>query len=537
MAAGCHDPLSTLAHYMNRFVNILPLLVSLMVYVAAWLLMHPYLGYLLDSDGVAYLTIARRVNENFAQSVNGLWSPLNSWLIAPFIRRGFDAWMTAKVMNACFGGIVIILTDGLFRRFSFRRFAHWTGLLAVAILMVHHVYLQMFGDVLQMIFILVYLRLTWSEQFLHHRWLPLLCGLVMGIGFYAKSYTLWFFVLHFLVIHGWLLYRKKLLLRQAMYSVLAGTGMALLTVLPWTILLHQKYQRWTISGMAGNLNMSWNINSGKTFAPGINLLIPPTYSDSPSFWEDPVPSQGALSSPFSSGKHFFRWGARVVHTCLAAVNCFNEISCFAIAILLLSVYLFVIRKRPGEESGTDDKLPLLVLTILVLPAGYLMMHIETRYIWTNGLLLLLAGVALLDQTVSLIPKYVYRIAIMALSFSFIVFPVLDSENLRYKNRELFEIAENLKAHNLRGSFTSNATDAGRMWVIAYLGGMSFYTIERSDYSMAELIGEMKRYGVDYYLYQSENNCFPVELGSGLFEPVFKGPNTDFFRFIHEPVRE
>lgn len=516
---------------MNRFANIFPLIVALIVYVAGWTVMHPYLGYLLDSDGVAYLTIARRVNDHFMQSVNGLWSPLNSWLVAAFLRKGYDAWATAKVMNACFGGIVIILVDGLFRRFSFHRLAHWSALIAVALMMVHHVYLQMFGDVLQLIFILVYLHLVWSDRFAYHRLTPWLCGLVMGIGFYAKSYTLWFFVLHFLLLHAWWLYRKKINRPRAIFRVVAGIVMVVLVVLPWSVLLHQKYKQWAISGMAGKLNMSWNINSGKTFTKDITLLIPPPYRDSPSFWEDPITSQGQLSTPFSSARHFIRWGARVVHTCLSAVNCFNEISCLSIGILLLSVFFFLIRKPSGmEDDRAHDRLSTLVITILVLPAGYLMMHIETRYIWLESFLLLIAGVALLDHTKHVIPTYAFNMSVIVLSASFVVFPLTDTENLRYKNKDLFDTAAYMKANHIEGSFTSNEPDAGRMWVIAYLSGLTFYTIERSDYTLDELVGEMKRYKVDYYVYASENNQLLLETGSSFFRHVFKGPNFDLYKF-------
>lgn len=532
MAVVCHDPLRTLALYMNRIVSIFPLLTALLVYLAGCLLLHPYLGYLLDSDGVAYLTIARRVNVDFMQSVNGLWSPLNSWLIAPFIHHGFDAWMTAKVMNGCFGAMVIVLVDGLFRRFSFKPLAYWSALLAVAIMMVHHVYLQMFGDVLQLIFILLYLHLFWSSQYLHRRWAPLLCGLIMGIGFYAKSYTIGFFVLHFIASYTWLLYQQKITVRQMVISLSCGIGMALLTVLPWTMLLHQKYDRWTITGMAGSLNMSWNINSGKTFAPGISLLIPPTYSDSPSFWEDPFPSQGALSGPFTSGKHFMHWIARVIHTCLSAVNCFNEISCLSIAILLFAIYLFMLKRHAEPNNQEQTRLSLLVLTIVLLPAGYLVMHIETRYIWLNSFLLLIAGVKLLEHARPAIPLFAARLATIVLSISFTVFPVLDCENLRFKNKDLFETADLLKANQIQGTFTSNASDAGRMWVIAYLSGMSFYTIERSNYSANELTQEMKRYDVGYYMLNSENNCLPIETDTNLFQHVLKGPNVDLYRFKH-----
>lgn len=154
-------------------------------------------------------------------------------------------------------------------------------------------------------------------------------GLYLGI-FYFTFWCQFILVVQKQLING----------RQAIRNYIVALSIILLCILPWTFALHQKYNVWSITTLAGKLNTSWYINSGKTFKPDIKLLIPPTYYNSPSFWEDPYVSQDKLSGPFSSMQHFVKWIVRIVHTSLTAIQCFNEISFLGLGILLISFFYF-----------------------------------------------------------------------------------------------------------------------------------------------------------------------------------------------------
>jgi len=517
---------------MLNWSKYITLPLSLMAYLLVWILLHPYLGYILDSDAIAYLTIARRVNEDFQASVNGLWSPLNSWLIAPFIQQGLDAWKVAKALNFIFGAIVIVLVHFLFLRFQIKKIIYTILMMALSIAMVYFVYFQMFGDVLQLIFVILYLLVLWSKPFKLNYIHSILCGVIMGIGFYAKAYSLFFFIIHFGLSLYWFYRHQKISFNRAIISYSLGIISIFILIFPWTYALHNKYGGWPITGHAGKLNMSWYINSGKTFNSDIKLLIPPSYNDSPSFWEDPYPSQTNLSSPTSSFNHFIKWMARVAHTLLITVQCYNEISFLGLAILLVSLFYFFYRKSKGSMNDDDFYNQLIIITILVLPLGYWMMHIETRYIWLNVFLLMTLGGVLIEQFKERMNSRIYVLTVFVFSLSFLITPILGFESLKYKNKDLFEYAQSLKEHGIQGKFTSNAIDAGRMWVIAYLSNSSFYTIERNDYSLDELLIEMKRYGIQYFVYQSENNKPNIALDSLHFKFVYKYEGYDLYQIIN-----
>lgn len=499
------------------------------LYVLLWWLLHPHLGYMLDSDAVAYLTIARRICEGaYLQSVNGLWSPLNVWMIVPLMKAGMEAFMAAKVLNLFIGAVVLGQVHFLFRRFRLAPFVRALMMVCSSVVMVYFAYFQLFGDVLQLVFVLAYLMLLWSPRFFTHKLYPVLAGLLMALAFYAKAYSLMFFFLHFSVML-WMAIRHRLVnIRGAGRMAMLGFGTAILCVLPWSYALHQKYGEWSVTGFAGKLNMSWYINSGKSFRSDIRLLIPPAYDDSPSFWEDPYLSQENLSSPLTSVKHFVRWTARCVHTSLVALGCFQEISFFSLALLLIAFWYFFFRQNGQEDAPLLFEFRTLWITMILLPLGYLMMHIETRYIWLNTFLLMVLAAGLWDRMCHMWNKQLQTLTILLLVFSFIAFPVLQFERLKGKNKSLFDMAAALKEKQFKGKFTANASDAGSMWVIAYLTGSSFYTIERSDYTAGELAAEMRRYQVPYYFYVSENNVWAQMAIDSQFKPLFKAGGVQVF---------
>ena len=96
-------------------------------------------------------------------------------------------------------------------------------------------------------------------------------------------------------------------------------------------------------------------------------------------------------------------------------------------------------------------------------------------------------------------------------FSFLIFPLMQVKQLKYKNKSLFEFADQLNKYGIHGKFTSNIQDAGNMWVIAYLSKNQFYTIEKTTYTELDLLNELKKYSIDFYIFQHEGGEFNLDL--------------------------
>lgn len=506
---------------MNAWRNHNFIYIAILAYAILWFVLHPAMAYLLDSDAVAYLTIAHRVADgDFATSVNGLWSPLNSWLLVPFIKMGMDSWLAAKVLNFFFGGVVLVQAYFLFARLNFESWIRNLLSAMLVIVICFYAYYQMFGDVLQLIFALGYVHLFVQKDFVLNRKLVITAALIMGVGFYAKSYSLVFFMVHFTAL-CFIAWKKNFALRsKVLANYLIGILLAVLIVLPWSFQLQKKYREFSLTGFAGKLNMSWYINSGKTFKDDIKLLIPPAHDDSPSFWEDPILSAGELSTPFSSDYHFKRWVLRVGHTCLIALKSALEISIFYIPIILFLLYRLYKRKKIPAPFLS------ILLAVLILPLGYLAMHIETRYIWLNAVLIMILGVYLIKEyTVAVKP--IYSIGILGGSFLLMIL-FIELPDMIDRNKLLFQQAKLFTHDNIQGKIVSNIDDEGSFWVVSYLAGLNNYTIEKSEYSIDELAEEMNRYGVKYYWHcQEQGGDYndDQELFKSKFELVFNSKRS------------
>lgn len=507
---------------MKRF-EILILPSAMLMFVTVWYLIQPWCQYNLDSDCVAYLTHANSAAYgDFQRSLNGLWSPLNGWLLIPFIRKGMDAWLAAQRLNAIIGMGVLWMSYLLLKEWI-RSPKQLTGaLLTLGIVLPVLCFYQMFGDLLSVFFLGIYLYiLVRVKQWkLFHTFLA---AIIAGLAFYAKAYSVAWFGLHFFLFCTYLYVQKKWSLRQALIHLFMAAFVVLVLILPWSILLYQKYHHFSLTGHAGILNMSWFINSGKTFREDIQLLIPPVCEGSPSFWEDPYLSQeGDFSTPFSSGVHFLKWIRRILYNIILLFGCLNEIHFLSWMILILSVYVLYLRRETFESKGW-----ILISAALTIPLGYLMVALETRYIWLEIPLLMILGLFLINHYLN----SKYKQVIVALFFmGFLIYPMRCLDFMKDKNKSLFEAAARLKEQGIQGKITSNATDAGSMWVIAYLSRCSFYTIEQTDYSITALKKEMTRYKVKYFLQVNENNLVANCSSDSSFQFVARLPGIDVFEY-------
>lgn len=491
----------------NWRIHSIPIL-GILLYGLLWKVLYPWLGYMLDSDAVGYLTVAERVSRgDYFKSINGLWSPLNSWLLLLFSHEGMNFFYRAQLWNLLFGGILLFQFWWIMRLFNVNALLQIAQQFCLSIVMVYLVYYQVFADLLQCVFLMTYL-IYWQYRGVKNTLMDaLLIGLLIGVGFYAKAYTWVFFVLHFGVIQAHLVYQKTQTIRKAILRWGTSILASLLVMTPWIIAIHKKYGIWSITGLAGKLNMSWYINSGKTFKPEINLLIPPPHTDSPSFWEDPYLSQADLTSPFTSLNALAHWVLRVVHSCFSAITCYTELSFLSLFIIGWSIYWFFLRSSNSKGHCNEKHL---IFALLILPLGYLAMHIETRYLWLSLFLLPVLFSVWYQQ---LQRKIKYVVALVWL-VSLLVFPLIQIEALREKNKDLFyEAAQLRKLGFTQVKFTSTAPDEGRMWVLAYLTKSMCYTIEAESFALNTLELEMKKYNVPYILIE-KNACrdgfFPAE---------------------------
>src|SRR6185503_11817188 len=93
----------------------LPLI--LLIYITGFILLYPFYQYIFDNDGIGYLSVTRRLaSGDFANGINGYWSPMRSWLAIPLFKAGMNELTAYRVLNGLFGAGILIIVSRLLRK-------------------------------------------------------------------------------------------------------------------------------------------------------------------------------------------------------------------------------------------------------------------------------------------------------------------------------------------------------------------------------------------------------------------------------------
>ena len=173
-------------------------LLLLVLYAA----LFPFYKYILDVDAVGYITVARHYAAgDWHNAVNGYWSPLNSWLLAPFIKMGLNDVRCFKIANLFFGFGVLYQTERLFRYFAFTPKIKTGILFTVALMMVYYASIQIAADMLFVWIFLMYVNVVLKGDLDTSIRTNMQAGLIAAIAFFAKTYGGVFFMIHFSFLH------------------------------------------------------------------------------------------------------------------------------------------------------------------------------------------------------------------------------------------------------------------------------------------------------------------------------------------------
>jgi MFS family permease len=157
--------------------------------------------YALNPDGLSLLRLSGYIVEgNFIQSIASGWSPLITWLIAPFIFFGFDGLTAARIAIAFCGAGLLLCSWLLASRFNLSENNKFIALLIVALLTSFWTIQFIAADVLIAALTLLYIYLVTDPAILNNRRAPFICGIVGGISYLAHHYAFPFFLAHFLSI-------------------------------------------------------------------------------------------------------------------------------------------------------------------------------------------------------------------------------------------------------------------------------------------------------------------------------------------------
>ncbi len=483
------------------------------------LALFPYLQYYIDPDAVAYLTIVQRyVDGDWMQAVNGYWSPLSCWLTALVAKMGVPLFTAAIVVNTLAGVGILYVTQSFFMKFNLLAKLQGYMLAVLAVFLGYAVFKQTFSDLWQIFFLLLSIRMLSSDRIKRKPRLWIGVGICGALAYMSKAYAFPFFILSVLVT-TWYAVKANKKKNRAKWLKMVGVMIAvmLLCSSPWIFILHHKYGTLT-TGSAGKLNLSWYLVGHPYWADGMKHLLPPVYANSPFYWEDPAIANGDTPMFFSSFRLFVLQIVKVGYNLLKLPLAMNKLNVFFVFIFMVAIG--IVTSRKVRHIFCTNKIVIPGIAFLLYPSGFLLINYEPRYLWFMLPFSMLFGGLMMQRLLPMLDrKHALRYLVTILFIGgYLIWPVWEMKTMFNDGKADYEVAQQMKAKGMEGSFTCNAVfengyfpNASR---IAYHAGMQYYNMPYANTPYDELLEEMRRYKIQYYVY-----FYNTETASESFTPV------------------
>ncbi|HEX7457805.1 MAG TPA: hypothetical protein VF301_05180, partial [Ginsengibacter sp.] len=474
------------------------LLFFLTIYTSLFFILFPGYRYVIHPDSTGYLSVAEQLAKgNFHNSINGIWSPLGSWILTPFIKLNFDEILTTKYLNGFYGFLSLIAFFYLLKKFKVRFFIETAIMIGAVLLILQFSFNRLFDDLLHLLFMLLYLNIICSKKFGTNYKAIVLAGFIGGIAFYVKSYAFYFILIHLPIViylSGRKNSKNKITL-SFLKKTFAGIIVLFVTVSFWIITLNLKYGHFILGqqNITGSLSPAYN-------QPRVVFYAPP-FANAYSIFDDISYKKFNNITPFTNGKIFLAQLKLIVFNALKTIEHFNDFSFAFIIIILISTFLIA---GKFKSFSNQNNIVLLFSFIIIWPLGFLLFHVEPRYLWIIDLsVLILAGVLLsfLIDNYSFNKKYLYLFSLIIIG-SFYLYPLTELRNQYGSGKNYFEIANALKQNNIKGNllFSNQSNeDFSESVIINYLAKCRHYGPFTTDYTMQEVLDAIKEYHINYFI--------------------------------------
>lgn len=474
---------------------------ALLGFTILFILLFPVYRYIFDQDSIGYSAIAERVaSGDLFKSINGLWSPLSSWLVVPFIKCGIDPILGFKYVNGLTGLLLLIASWQLLKKFEITDELKAVILYTCVPIFLSYCFYELCADFLLVLFITLYLIQVCSNNFFSSKKRQFVCAVIALFAYLSKAYFFPFFLLHFTVINFY--YYRNSIAIDKLKTFFQNESIGIITFLtlasPWIYALSKKYHFLTYSN-AGKYNAYMHLHPGTEYT---KLLLAPPYPDAYNSWDDPWLPFMQHFSPYSSLSTIALQIKLFFHNIFYSIPSFTEISFLSIVIILTILFLCFPKKNTVK---IPNNISICVITAILMPMGYFLFHIETRFIWILSIVCLIMGgylitLAVKKITISPLQK-IFLVAGFAISF--LIGPMLSLKNNVYNGKEAYSIAKSLQNNHITGRIISNHIDPNQYTLILMsnvIAKNQFYNYSHGNFSIKDVQDAIKEFDIDYYLF-------------------------------------
>jgi hypothetical protein len=495
-----------------------PLVGVLLGYLLLCGVMLPWFLHRVAPDAVSYLTIARKYRAwEFSDAINGYWSPLLSWLVAPLLCLGAPMEVTGKCLEVAIGAGGLSAVWWLGKRLELPEGVRaWTTLALVPAVAMYAL-TDTTPDLLVAVLLAAYIGVVIGKEYPRSVWQGAACGLLGALAYLAKAYAFPFFLAHYVAVSGYLLVRRRsswVELRRLAAATAAGLLVFALVAGSWAGLLSRKYSRLTI-GTTGSYQFSL---AGQGHPTEVGGLYPPATKLAISAWEDPtnlsvlprppgatpparprpevVPAAVPEVKPFLSDGPFSRVFYRIYHNLIRYTGTLFRLSPLWPFILLG----LLIACWNVPRGGKRDRWVILIGTMLLYPAGYLLIFINERFFWLITFLLSLSAGLLTTALPVLRRKPWSTCFAVVVAVSLSLWPAWLLIRLRHHVlEETPAVAAQLRPMMPPGTRIASDLEWGITNSIAFHLDARYYGLLRPDASAEEQQQQLRQHRIEYLL--------------------------------------
>ena len=312
----------------------------LLVYIFLFIFLFSGYRYLMHPDATGYLSVAEKIADgNYLRSINGIWSPLGSWILVPFIKAGGDAILFSKYLNGIYGLISLILFFYIIRELKIYFLPAVLIMGAVVFLLLHFSFSRLFADNLLVTILLTYFCIVHSKDFVNNYLKIIAAGFVGALAFYAKAYSFYFVLVHLpiLIIYLEKQITGKYFSKSALKKIFTGIVVLGMVSSCWFVALHNKYGHFIL----GQKNVTGTLTA--LYSPDKILIQPPASGDYAVF--DDVSSVNVTElTPLDNFSLLFIQIKLSLNNILL-LKTLNEFSVFFWMIIFLSIMLIFCKKN------------------------------------------------------------------------------------------------------------------------------------------------------------------------------------------------
>lgn len=468
------------------------------------MILFPYYQYLIDPDAIGYAAIATKIAKgDFFESINGLWSPMSAWLSVPFVKAGISPYFAFKYVNGIAGILLLASIARLLKNFTLPLQQHTYILITCVPILIGYCFYELCADFLLLLFFTLYLIQITKRDFFSNASTQLFAAAIAVAAYLTKAYFLPFFMVHYAAIH--IVHHfadRDYRLRKAVVASFKGIFVFLILASPWIIVLSIKYNTITYS-TAGIYNTYLHFTKENLFP---DILIPPTYPDSLTAWEDPYRDFMKTVSALYPIDNIVMLIKNIAYNIFHSFRNMIEISVFSPLILITVFFVSIMRKKSWL---IEEKTLFLFITSIILPAGYLTLHLETRFIWMLSITCLIMGNIIFTKIFSPQKSSITRIiAICLLNLSFTIGPIISLKEGWNSGKDYYSMAAVLENNNIKGNVTCNYIDMPRynlMLISNVLVKNKFFSHSTVNYTEAQFIQDLKKFDINFYFHTYTSN--------------------------------